>query len=150
MRDQVQELEREKKSQKVKIYSLSFQLGKVRKNLRVFQSKKTRSKATKRNLLLYHTLNKYKHQEIQMKSDASSFISDQSSIEENLRLPINVKKKKRTIRNQLDEIQYLQSQTNQFEIRKKDNYQNLKKDIDILDRYKKRITKKNEKVKETW
>ena len=149
MKDQVQELERDKKSQKEKIDSLSGDLKKVKKILRVVQSKETKRNAAKRNILLYYTLNKHRDQEIPTKSDASSCDSDQSLTEDHQKMKEKLRNLNRTIRNQRQQIHELNQQIFNHQNRE-DDHQTLRDEFDRLDRYLKRMTKKNSKVKEFW
>ena len=150
MRDQVEELERENRSQKVKIGLLSGQLRKVKKILEVLQSKKTRTNKVKRNLLVYHALNKHRDQEIQTKSDASSFDSDQSTTHHNHHeIKEKLRNLNRTIRNQRQQIHELNQQIFNHQVRE-DDHQTLREDFDRLNRHLNRMTKKNSKLKETW
>ena len=147
MKNQVQELEREKRSQKVKIGSLSDELKKLNKILRVVESKKKKRNAAKRNLLIHQVLNKNRHQEIDTKSDASSCDSDQSTTHHNHHeIKEKVTNLNRTIRNQRQQIHELNQQIFNHQNRE-DDHQTLREEFDRLDRNVKRMTKNNGKVK---
>ena len=149
MRVQVEELEEQKKLQKVNIDSLSGELRKVKKNLRVLQSKKRRTNAAKRNLLIYYALNKNRRQEIESRSEASSCDSEQSLIQDYQQMKEKVKDLYQTIRNQRHQIHELNQQIEDLKDQEYE-HQTLQQEFQRFDRYVRGITKKNKKLKEKW
>ena len=128
---------------------LEEDLKKIKNQLTTLKFKKTRRNAVNRNLLIYQVLKNYRQKEIETKSDASSCDSDQSKIQNHLQIKEKVTNLNRTIRNQRDLIHELNQQIFIHQNRE-DDHQTLREMFDRLDRYLKRMTKKNRKVKEKW
>ena len=137
-------LSNEVKSQKANNSELKQKLNQLKNEVITLKFKKIQSERAKRHLLLYQSLSK--NREVKAKSDTSSTDLEESLSKNNPHLPARVEKLKQKVRNQLDQIHALRLETNRLENREKD-HQTLREEFDRLDRYVRRMTKNNGKVK---
>ena len=141
------DIQKQNKSLKQKIETLTFDLKTINNKLVAIQSQKTRSNATKRNLLirLVMTKNKQKNNK-KPKTDNSSDESDDEETQDINQLIQKNTFLKHTIMTQTTKIQQLYTQIVNLQEKEVEHQERIKA-FYKLDRYVKRMSKNNRKVK---
>ena len=134
---------------KQKIETLSTDLQTAKNIIVNLHSKQNRKNITKQNLLINQVMEKKRIKKKKLKTDTSSDASDEEDNDDINQLNQKIKILKITIRTQMAQIQQLYTQIINLQ-EKEEEHQERIKVFDKLDRYVKRMSKNNRKVKNIW
>ena len=145
----IKEIQKENKSLKQKIQSLSTDLERAKKKNVSLDSQQITINATKRNLLIHQVLNQKRQKKKKLKTDTSSDAFDEEDTPEMYKLKQKNKYLKHMISTQTNQIGNLYLEVSNLQEKEDDHLERIQA-YDKLDRYFKRLTKKNSEVKTEW